>query len=95
MKFTTKVAHFVDYGDLEAKILETYGHEYEIPCMEEVGHCSKEYDIDKEPLDEYDIEAVDLLRQGKPKHYTLRVIMQDMVNNDVIPEGNWVVDINW
>lgn len=83
-----------DFGELEELILKTYGQEYDIHADEELSNEDvKTYDnMTHERLDEWDIKNIDALRAGKPKMWSLVVIIQDMVNNGVLQPGNYLLE---
>ena len=95
----TKTLISTDYKDIEKLIKEVYGVEYEILPMEEVG--SSQYaatysmTASKGELDEYDQEEIDSLIDGKPHQYILSAIMNDLCNKGHVPEGEYVIEVNW
>lgn len=89
----------MDYHELDGLITSTYGLKvpYEMVAYEELNNdTSWTADLKKEPVDEWheaDMKA--FKATGKIGNWRTRWIMQDMVNNDVLPEGNYVVEVSW
>lgn len=86
----------VDYHDVENLIRETYGHDYEIMPMEEVGSsqyaATYDVDVDGEVEDE---EGLQSLIDGKPEQWILRDIMNDMCRRNMIPKAEYIIGVNW
>ena len=83
----------VEYGDLEQFINSHYGVEgYEIPDCEECGNDTiKEFSMVKNPLHPGDVARLQVFKDKNGKHtYMLCTLMQDMVNNDAIPAGEYL-----
>lgn len=97
--YTKKVIIEVDHYHLETLIREIYGQDYEIMPYEEVG--SSQYaatyniDVKKSKLDEYDLSRIEKLKTGNPESYSLRAIMTDMCNREIIEDGSYVIGVNW
>ena len=89
----------MEYKELDDLITSTYKlpRPYEVLAYEELHNdSSKTWAFKKKPLDEWaeaDIRA--LKETGKVKHWRTATIMQDMVNNGVLPEGNFLVEVFW
>src|SRR4051812_37358556 len=100
VKVVTKTIIDLDYRDvhkLEQLIKEYYVHEYEIVPQEEWSNDS-EHTIDvskKEEMDEYDAGDIEDFKKSGDGGYMIHRLMQDMVNNDVIPAGEYVLNICW
>jgi hypothetical protein len=104
MKIETKSVHRVDYGDLESKIQEVYGITYEMACDIECGNdTSHEFDgitketAEKAAADKWDGADFQEWKDGngKKKLWGPRLILLDMVRQDIIPEGDYVVSVSW
>ena len=86
----------VDYADLERFIKEIYGQDYEIPSQEEKGNdCNLTYSLKVEPMSDWDERKLGEFCHGKNVSYALRVILQDLVNNEKILPGNYSIRISW
>lgn len=98
-RFKTKTVISVDYNDLEDVIREFYGHEYEILPMEEIGSsqyaATTEMTVKKGDLDKWAYKGIEALKAGNPEQYSLSYILQDLANNGEIPEGDYMIGINW
>lgn len=91
------------YKKLEDLIERVYGKKYDIPVGEKVGndaylvpHIRKRND-----LGQYDINLLtDFIKNGHIRSegygvYLLDLLMQDMCNKGIIPEGKYVIDVCW
>lgn len=99
MEFKNKIIHVVKWSDLEALISEKYGgHEINIPLMEECGNdVSLSYTVKKgDVVNEYYVNKIAQFREtGKEPTYCTRAFLQDLVNNDVLPDGDWLIEVSW
>lgn len=97
LEMTVKTVFEVDYSDLDNFIEEVYGHQYEIVGAEECGnYCSKTYNIKKEALDDYDVKRLnEFIANGKYQYLSPNVLLTDCCNRDLIPAGEYLIDIFW
>ena len=78
---------------LEDVVKNTYGKNIE---MESSNDTDYSYTIRKEKLTEYDIQNLEaIVKSGSFEDYNLRLIMTDLANKDIIPEGSYVVTMSW
>ena len=91
-----KTVFKVDYNDLDDFISEVYGHRYEIVADEELSnYSSKEFDIKKEVLDDYDSKSLqEFIDDGKGQ-FNARLILIDLCNKGLIEEGDYIIKIYW
>ena len=88
----------VDYSDLDAFISEVYGHDFESAACEEWSNDSQHKIIipGKYVFSDDDYESIQRFRRGDGyDSFILRAIMQNMVNNDVLPPGNYLISVSW
>lgn len=97
LKVTTKTVHEVEYSELDRFASEVYGRNVEIvPAEEWSNYESHSFDIKKKPFDEYDAERMlNFMEAGKQTFGITRLLLTDMVNNGLIPEGEYLVGIYW
>ena len=97
LKVNKKTVLKVSYNDLETFIFEVYGAEYEILPGEECSNGShKKYLVEKEVLDEYDLERLNNWRMGEDiPDFLLSTILTDLCNNDKIEAGEYIVNVSW
>jgi len=97
LKYEQKQVFHVQYFDLEEFIELEYGRTIEIPANEELSNgCSQLMKLSSnEPLSEYRLKQLDEWEETGDGSFMLRIIMQDMVNRNVIPEGNYLIEISW
>ena len=88
-----------DYSDLEDLIKNVYSQDYEIMPSEEVG--SSQYAatytqrVKKGELCEFYREKFEEWKATGEGQFILSLIMQDLANQDLIPEGEYIIDVNW
>ena len=88
---------FFVYSDteMEAIIKKVYGQEYEIAPGEQLGNGSNlayEMEIDERYTRE---RVISWLGIKKFDSSMLRALLQDMVNNHNLPEGNYLIKVWW
>jgi hypothetical protein len=94
---TQKVVNELDYNDFDRIVQEVYGKPYEIVADEETGNYqAKTYgEFKKEELDKYDAGELEQFKNTGKYSYLSCVLLQDLVNNDYLPEGEFVIEICW
>lgn len=96
--FTKEEFYTLDYNDLDQIIKDFFGvSNYEYVALEKLSNYSERtYNIKKEPLDEYNQKRYEeFLEKDGCKHYITNNLLQILVNNDAIPEGNILVKVSW
>jgi hypothetical protein len=94
LKHQIESYYTVDYTDLEKLVEETYEHPYsfvtDIEC-----HNDSEHDMvcKKKPLNEFHQLRVNKFKATGKYNWTFYSLMQDMVNNDIIDEGNYLIRV--
>lgn len=96
MKITTKTVNFIDYRDLEELLCQTYGlDEVSVPELLEATNDSLALmRASKEPLNEFEQEDIKTFMAGG-YIYGLHTIFKDLCNKDLIPPGEYVIQISW
>ena len=51
--------------------------------------------LKKQPLSDYDSRDLEEFKRGNKNEWMLSTLLQDMCNNDIVPEGNLFIDVNW
>jgi hypothetical protein len=93
---TQKVINELDYNDFDRIVQEVYGHPFEMVADEETGNYqAKTYSVEKEPLNKWKQESLDNFKQTGDYSYLTGILLQDLVNNDYLPEGDFVIEIFW
>lgn len=94
----TETIHSVDYCDFEAAVRECYGVEdYDFVADAECGNgmsilCGSMKKSTLSSEERMDLEA---FQTSGSHRYLYRVLLQDMVNNGVAPEGDYVIKVSW
>lgn len=88
----------MEYPEFDKLVSETLGIDYESVAENEWNNDSS-YDfkgIKKEPLDEYDAKRIALHQQGS-RTYNLwaYIVLRELVNRDVLPEGDYIIQVCW
>lgn len=94
----TKTIHSVDYSDFEQAVKDYYGvDDYSFPADAECGNdvAITTYVTVKTPLNEYEQEDLSDFRTTGEYCCIYQTLLQDMVNNGVAPEGDYVINISW
>lgn len=95
---TTKIVHSISYSDFEKLVQSTYNvKDYSFACDAETGNdttvsvnCSK-----STSLDEFDKKVLETFKQSGKYSFIYSVLIQDMINNDVIPKGDYLINVSW
>jgi hypothetical protein len=96
LKVEKKTVFKVDYGDLDDFISEVYGHEYEIVADEELSnYSSKEYHVEQEELDDYDMNSLRKFTEEGKGQFNARLILTDLCNKGLIETGDYIIDVFW
>lgn len=96
MKIITKQVHQVDAFDLEEAIQEEYGQPFEILAdLEASNDTAKKISFTKSPLSIGKAKDVAVFRVSGRGNWLTYTLMQDMVNRELLPEGEYVIEISW
>lgn len=89
-------AHNTQAGEvgLEGIVESYYGKELEmLGCSNDTDMS---FNIKKKKLDTYDESSLkNIVTRGHFEFGSLRLVLQDLVNHDVLPEGCYVVTMSW
>lgn len=92
---TEKTVLYCQYRDVEKAIEEYFGKPYELPCIEEKGNDEDwEVNIDGK-VEKYDQEDIDAAYAGKYKNFGTRTLLNHLASKDLIPKGNYLIDVSW
>lgn len=97
--FVPKVVISVDYNDVDELINSYFNskeRKYECVAYEEWGNSeSHDFELKKEKLDAHDKKLIEKAKQGKFEHFSTRVYLQHLVNEGILPEGEYLIEIFW
>lgn len=87
----------IDFCDWDDFVKEQYPDcDYEIAFNDDINVDGLyKYDVFKKTLTYDSLMRIDNFKSGKFCWYITEDILQDLVNNDVIPEGKYLIDITW
>lgn len=87
----------VDYHDLEDFVCKAYGlDEWSVVADQEEGNdTSVTVSATKNSLSKYDRDRLGKFLSGNDPGWMLHVLMNDMADRDLIPEGSYLVRISW
>lgn len=98
LKFKEKTYKEVDYYDLEELINKTYNKkDFSIVVDLELGNDSyTTMSVEKEEIDEYDKGKLIEFKNGNDETgWMTSILMTDMCNKDIIPEGEYLIHTSW
>ena len=97
MDIFSKTTYFgCPFWDLEKLIKEKLGFEYEIPSMEERGNdVSIDFNVSKTTVGRDTKDVIEMMNGGRIKNFMLSDILQYMCDEDIIEEGNYLIDVSW
>jgi hypothetical protein len=85
-----------DNSEVEKLLKEHYNIDWEIVPAEELSNgTSLDYDIDAEPLSEYDLKAFEEIKAGGFRRYQTRMLMNKLCIDGYIESGNYIIDCSW
>ena len=92
----TRTACFiqVDYRKLNEFIREVYGIPYFSCLYAEDWNQGEDHHIrvlSKRELNEWDLKKLQEVKDDQEPPYCMQVVMQDLVNRDLIPPGNYLI----
>jgi hypothetical protein len=84
----------MEYGELETIIAKAYGLQMFQMCA--ANDTSYTYDVKKKPLNEGDLERLPKLIAGAcAEDWEMDCILQDLVNKDLLEEGEYLIKVSW
>jgi hypothetical protein len=96
LQFTTQTINTVGYSEFNRFVASVYGHRFEIVADQELSNDSQAtFTAKKEALDEYDQERIDEFAATGKYSYLTHTIFTDLANRDLIPEGEYLVEVCW
>lgn len=98
LKYRLLETYHIDYlgmDGLERFITAAYGKNMEM--TESPNDTSYEIEVEsKEEFDKYEKENIEkIIEKGWFEHYNLRLVIQDLVNKDILPVGNYIIRMSW
>lgn len=90
------LATFIDYDELDSLVKEVYGHDWEFCADQEASNdTAYSWRFKKVPLDRWEAARLaDFKLRGNGNHVASAII-QDLVNQNKIPEGRLVILVSW
>lgn len=96
MKMITKTVHLVDYNDLESTVKREYGYEWSFVADQECNNDSAQTFLGRErELDNWERERLNNFITTGAGTFLFHSLMQDMINRNVLPEGEYVIKVSW
>ncbi len=94
---TTKTIHEMDYSDFDRLVTEVYGHEFEITAAQELGNDSAWTGEGRKGYNEkYNLtHYVEKFKKTGDYGYITSSILNDLVDQGYLPEGEYVIEISW
>src|SRR5690606_9459132 len=96
LKFTTETFFCVQDYDIEQFIKQHYNHDFSVSSDQEASNDTEHsFNVKKETLNKWDQETLNnFIKEGRDGH-SLRVILTDLANKDLIPEGTYLISVSW
>ena len=86
----------IDYSDVGDIIKENFGHPFEFQVEEECcNDTAKTYVFKKKKMGKYEMEEVKEFIQTGTCDSAFMSLWQHLVNTDVVPEGEYVINVCW
>ena len=87
----------VDAFDLEQLIRETYGQpEYDIISdMQCYNDSEYEYVGKKNSINNFDVTNIEEFKRTGKGNFLFNTLFQDMINTNVLDEGQYLIKISW
>lgn len=96
VKYVVEKYYVVDYLDLEKEIEATYGRNFNVTAdLECANDTTHSFVVKRKPLSKWDEKELRRFVNGENPSYILHTLMQDLVNREAIPAGNWLVEVYW
>jgi hypothetical protein len=91
-----KTVFACDSEDIERFICGTYSLSQFEATIESHNDTNHLYDIKKRPLDDHAQGKLrEFLERKWCEDYNLRIILTDLCNKDLLPEGEYLVRVSW
>ena len=98
LNFNTETVHQVASRELEKFVSAHYNlsGRWSFVADQECGNDSSHtFNVEKEELDEYDAEKIAELKAGKNPSFVTQALLTDFCNQDLIPEGKYIINVCW
>ena len=97
LKFEEQTFKVVDFDEAQITINKVYNIDFSIPRDQE---CSNDIHLTftvetGQNTDKYEKTAIKRLLDGKNETYMLGILLNDMCDKDIIPAGNYLINISW
>lgn len=95
--FAEYMVYNVSSGNLDT-LIQTYykNKDYSFIEDQEMSNDSdKEFSIKKEKLNKYDEKELQIFENGECSCFITSLLLRDLCNNNIIPEGNYLVSVSW
>jgi hypothetical protein len=97
LKYTKKtIIELIDY-EFSEFVSKYYGHDFEFLADQEVCNDSAHSFtiLEKKELDKNAIEKLNKLKNNGIYMSLSRIILQDLVNKDELPAGEFIISVSW
>lgn len=97
LKLEEQTFKVINLDEMQIAINKIYNIDFSIPCDQECGndiHLTFTVETGQN-TDKYEKAAIKRLLDGKNETYMLGILLNDMCDKDIIPAGNYLIDISW
>jgi hypothetical protein len=96
LKATTVTRFEVDCYDFDDFVKEIYGQEYEfVPDIECGNDSQHSFTAKKSVLNKWDLEKLNKFSKTGEYSYLAHALFTDLVNRDILPEGDYLIRVSW
>ncbi len=95
--FKTKIIHKIDFDDFDEFIKKHYQkNDFEF-CVDQESRndSSHSFSVSKQPIDDYDLKKLNKFKSGQHVEFISSTLLNDLCNQGIIPEGEYIVDVSW
>lgn len=93
---TTKSVHHIDYSDFENIVKSVYGQDYEFTADEETPNdSSHSYSAKKGNLNERNRKDIETFMNTGKYQYLASAFIEDLVDRELLPEGEFLIEVCW
>ncbi len=93
---TEETKYFVDYHHLDRLIQNVYGVDFEFCADQESSNdISHSFSIKKEEFSEWELKDIKNFAETGKYSFLSHTILTDLCNRDILPAGDYIVEVCW
>jgi hypothetical protein len=92
----TVTVHEMDDNEFDELVLTRYGHDFAFAADRECGNDTQHrFEVQRKPLDEWEQADLDKFTTSGEGSFLARMLLKDLVNQQVLPEGIYLINVSW